>query len=72
MTAPHRTPLSRISLFRLTITLAIVVTAVLAFTLQAGLFRLLLRGSLVVGIVLLLGSYLVQWWTKRQRNSARR
>lgn len=60
-------PLARVSLFRLTVTLVIVVTAVLAFTLQVGAFRWLFRGALVVGVILLFGSYLWQWWAKRRR-----
>ena len=64
-------PLARVSLFRLAVTVVIVVTAILAFALQAGAFRWLFRGALVVGGILLFGSYLVQWWAKRQRNSAR-
>ena len=66
MRAKRSGPLARVSLFRLAVTVVIVVTAILAFTLQAGAFRLLFRGALVVGIALLFGSYLVQWWTKRR------
>lgn len=69
MRARRTGPLARISLLRLAITLVILVTAVLAFTVQAGVFRWMFRGALVVGIILLFGSYLVQWWTKRARNS---
>jgi uncharacterized membrane protein YedE/YeeE len=60
-------PLARVSLFRLGIALIIAVTAILAFTLQAGLFRWLFRGALLVGAVLLFGSYLWQWWRRRRR-----
>lgn len=63
-------PLARVNLFRLGVTVAIVLTAVLAFTLQAGVFRLLFRGVLVVGAILLFGSYLWQWWSKRRRPAA--
>lgn len=59
-------PLARVSLFRLGIALVIAVTAILAFTLQAGLFRWLFRGALLLGAVLLFGSYLWQWWAKRR------
>ena len=65
-------PLARVDLFRLGITIVLVVTAILAFTLQAGVFRFLFRGALVVGGILLFGSYLWQWWTKRRRNRAHR
>lgn len=54
------------NLFRLTIFAVIFGTAVLAFTLQAGAFRFMFRGALVVGSLLLFGSYLVQWWLKRK------
>lgn len=60
-------PLARVNLFRLTIFGIILVTAVLAFTLQVGMLRFLFRSALVVGIVLLFGSYLIQWWQKRRR-----
>ena len=63
-------PLGRVNLFRLGITVVIVVTAVLAFTLQAGAFRWLFRGALVVGAILLFGSYLWQWWMKRGRRTS--
>ncbi|GAA3743107.1 hypothetical protein GCM10022239_18180 [Leifsonia bigeumensis] len=66
MKAKRTGPLARVSLFRLGVTLVIVVTAILAFTLQAGAFRWLFRGALVVGAILLFGSYLVQWWVKRR------
>lgn len=66
MKARRPGPLARVSLFRLAITLVIVVTAVLAFTLQAGAFRWLFRGALVVGVILVFGSYLVQAWAKRR------
>ncbi|MCC6270913.1 MAG: hypothetical protein IT190_06520 [Microbacteriaceae bacterium] len=59
-------PLARVNLFRLTVFAVIMGTAVLAFTLQAGVFRFLFRTTLVVGIILLFGSYLVQWWLKRR------
>jgi hypothetical protein len=65
-------PLARVNLFRLGIAVLLIVTAVLAFTLQAGAFRWLFRGALVVGAILLFGSYLWQWWAKRGRNRARR
>lgn len=61
-------PLARINLFRFGIFAILVVTAVLAFTLQAGAFRFLFRTALVVGVILLFGSYLVQWWVTRARN----
>lgn len=61
-------PLARVNLFRLGITVALVVTAILAFTLQAGVFRYLFRGVLVVAAILLFGSYLLEWWLKRMRN----
>lgn len=60
-------PLARISLLRLAITLVIVVTAVLAFTLQGGVFRFAFRTALVVGVVLLVGSYLFEVLRKRRR-----
>lgn len=63
-------PLARVNLFRLGVTMVIAVTAVLAFTLQAGAFRLLFRGALIVGAILLFGSYLWQRWAKRRRASA--
>lgn len=65
-------PLARVNLFRLGITTVLVIAAILAFTLQAGVFRFLFRGALVIGGILLFGSYLWQWWTKRERNRARR
>lgn len=65
--AKRNGPLSRINLVRLGITLAIVVTAVLAFTLQGGVFRFAFRAALVLGIVLLVGSYLVEVLMKRRR-----
>lgn len=61
-------PLARVNLFRLTIFIVIATTAVLSFTLQAGLFRFLFRGALIVGAILLFGSYLLDWWVKRRRN----
>ncbi len=70
MRARRTRPLARVSLFRLGITLVIVVTAILAFTLQAGVFRWLFRGALVLGVILLFGSYLVQWWVARGRSRA--
>ena len=60
-------PLARVNLFRLTIFLVILSTAVLSFTLQAGAFRLMFRSALIVGAVLLFGSYLVEWWLKRRK-----
>ncbi len=60
-------PLARINLFRLAIFGILAVTAVLAFTLQAGIFRTLFRGALFLAVVLLLGSYLFQWWIRRVR-----
>lgn len=62
-------PLARINLFRLGVLAIIVVAAVLAFTLQAGAFRLLFRTALAVGAILLFGSYLAQWWVKRLRKT---
>jgi hypothetical protein len=62
-------PLARVNLFRLGIFAVIAMTAVLAFTLQGGAFRLLFRGALVVGIVLLFGSYVVQWWMAKRKKS---
>lgn len=70
MRARRTGPLARINLFRLGTLLAILVTAILAFTLQAGVFRFLFRGALVLGAILLFGSYLVQWWTRRRRTRA--
>lgn len=64
-------PLARINLLRLTVFGAIAVTAILAFTLQAGVFRLFFRTTLFVGAVVLLGSYVVEWWLKRRRNRVR-
>lgn len=64
---PRTGPLARINLFRLVITLAIVVTAVLAFTLQGGVFRFAFRAALVVGVVLLVGSYLLEVLRRRRR-----
>ncbi|MCO5294179.1 MAG: hypothetical protein M9882_04640 [Homoserinimonas sp.] len=58
-------PLARVNLFRLAIFGILAVTAVLAFALQAGIFRALFRGVLFLAVVLLLGSYLVQWWIRR-------
>lgn len=67
-TLPRRTgPLARVNLFRLTIFAVILGTAVLSFTLQAGAFRFLFRGALIVGAILLFSSYLVEWWLKRHR-----
>ncbi len=63
-------PLARISLIRLTVFGAIALTAVLAFTLQAGVFRLFFRTTLFIGAVVLLGSYVLEWWLKRRRNRA--
>ncbi|MEO6942240.1 MAG: hypothetical protein ABI238_03685 [Terrimesophilobacter sp.] len=60
-------PLARVNLFRLTVFGVIVVTAILAFTLQAGVFRFMFRTALVVGAILLFGSYVVQWWLKKRR-----
>lgn len=64
-------PLARVNLFRLAVFIVILGTAVLAFTLQAGIFRFLFRTSLLVGVILLFGSYIVQWWLKRSRNRKR-
>jgi hypothetical protein len=58
--------LRRVSLFRTGVMMCIVVTAVLAFTLQVGVFRFLLRGMLVVGAFALVGSYLWEWMIKRR------
>ena len=60
-------PLARLNLFRLSVFGIILVTAVLAFTLQVGVFRFLFRGALVVGIVILFGSYFVGWWITRRQ-----
>lgn len=61
-------PLARVNLFRFTVLAVILISAVLAFTLQAGVFKFVLRSALLVGIVLLFGSYVWQWWRKRARN----
>lgn len=58
-------PLARVNLFRFAVFAIILGTAVLAFTLQVGIFRFMFRTALVVGIVLLFGSYLVERWSKR-------
>lgn len=69
---PRRTgPLARVNLFRLTIFVVILTTAVLSFTLQAGVFRFLFRGALIIGAILLFGSYLLDWWLNRMRNRKR-
>lgn len=60
-------PLAHINLLRLGITLVIVVIAVLAFTLQGGIFRFAFRTALVIGMVLLIGSYLFEVVRKRRR-----
>ena len=60
-------PLKRVNLFRLGVFLSIAITAVLAFTLQVGVFRLFFRGVLIIGAALLFGSYLWEWWMKRRR-----
>ena len=60
-------PLARVNLLRLTIFAVILGTAVLSFTLQVGAFRFMFRTALVVGAILLFGSYLVEWWRKRRR-----
>jgi len=60
-------PLARLSLFRLSVFGVILVTAVLAFTLQVGVFRFVFRGALVVGIILLFGSYFVGWWVRKRQ-----
>lgn len=72
MSARRAGPLARVNLFRLGVTLVIVVTAILAVALPAGAFRWVFRATLAVGVLLLLGSSLVQWWTRRARNSRRR
>ncbi|MEO7349001.1 MAG: hypothetical protein ABIW32_03955 [Terrimesophilobacter sp.] len=59
-------PLARVNLFRLTIFVVILGTAILAFTLQAGAFRFMFRTALMVGAILLFGSYLGEWWLKRR------
>lgn len=63
-------PLARVNLIRLTVFGTIAVTALLAFTLQAGIFRLFFRGALLIGAVVLFASYVVEWWLKRRRNRA--
>ena len=63
-------PLARVNLIRLTVFGAIAVTALLAFTLQVGIFRFFFRTTLVIGVVVLFGSYVVEWWLKRRRNRA--
>ena len=65
-------PLARINLFRFGIFGVLAITAVLAFTLQAGVFRFLFRTALVVGALLLFGSYLWEQWMKRRRNRRER
>jgi hypothetical protein len=65
-------PLARVSLFRLGVLAVIVATAILSFTLQAGVLRLLFRGALVVGAVLLFGSYLAEFWLRRRRSTGER
>lgn len=62
-------PLARVNLFRLTVFAVILGTAVLAFTLQAGVFRFMFRGALLIGAVVLFGSYFWQWWVKRWRGN---
>lgn len=64
--ARRRGPFRRVSLLRLGVAIVIVATAVLAFTLQAGVFRLVFRAALVVGAVVLIGSYLLEWWLRRR------
>lgn len=64
-------PLARVNLFRFSIFLVITITAIFALTLQAGTFRFLFRGALVVGILLLFGSYIVEWWLKRNTAAKR-
>jgi hypothetical protein len=60
-------PLARVNLFRFGVLAVIAVTAVLSFTLQAGILRFLFRGALVVGAVLLFGSYLLELWRRRRQ-----
>lgn len=62
-------PLARVQLFRFIVTLVIVGTVVLAFTLQGGVFRVLFRGALIIGAILLIGSYVVEWWKRRNKRS---
>lgn len=64
-------PLARVNLFRVAIFAVILGTAILAFTLQVGVFRFMFRTALVVGVVLLFGSYLVERWLKRHRHPHR-
>lgn len=64
--------LRRVSLFRTGIMGCVVITAVLAFTLQLGILRFLFRGMLVVGAIALVGSYLWEWLMKRAAKSAAR
>ncbi len=61
-------PLARVNLIRVAIFAVILATAVLAFALQVGALRFLFRSALVVGIIVLFGSYLWEWWRKRVRN----
>ncbi len=65
-------PLARVNLIRLSVFGVVAITALLAFTLQVGVFRFFFRTALVVGVIVLFGSYLVEWWLKRRRNSAGR
>lgn len=58
-------PMARVNLFRFAVFAIIAGTAVLAFTLQAGIFRLMFRTSLALGALLLFGSYFVERWLKR-------
>lgn len=60
-------PIARLNLFRFAIFAVILITAVLAVTMQAGIFKSMLKGSLTLGIVLLFGSYIVGWWLKHRR-----
>lgn len=65
-------PLARVNLFRVAIFVTILGTAVLAFTLQVGIFRFMFRTALVVGIILLFGSYLVERWSKRHQTKRKK
>lgn len=63
-------PLARVNMVRLTVFGVITITALLAFTLQAGVFRLFFRGALLIGAIVLFASYIFEWWLKRRRNRA--
>ncbi|MGN6325446.1 hypothetical protein [Pseudolysinimonas sp.] len=61
MSDQRRSSLRRVSVARTAILVVLVLLALASFTPMLGPFRILFRGVLMLGVVVLLGSYLWPW-----------